>query len=93
MGIDVFGRNTFGGGGFRSDIALKAAYQEGGSCTPRSQLHARRSLNYVQFAADRCMITCCCELCRCMNVKSLAADTLLHTLCCSYKPTSWLLCL
>lgn len=29
MGIDVFGRNTFGGGGMHSDVALRAAFSAG----------------------------------------------------------------
>lgn len=29
MGVDVFGRNTFGGGGFQSNVALKAARDAG----------------------------------------------------------------
>ena len=29
MGIDVFGRNTYGGGGFNSYIALQAAANAG----------------------------------------------------------------
>lgn len=31
MGVDVFGRNTFGGGGMTCDVALKAARSAGGS--------------------------------------------------------------
>jgi mannosyl-glycoprotein endo-beta-N-acetylglucosaminidase len=29
MGVDVFGRHTYGGGGFQSDVALKAAQEAG----------------------------------------------------------------
>ena len=29
MGIDVFGRNTFGGGGFNSNLGLIAAHAQG----------------------------------------------------------------
>ena len=29
MGIDVFGRNTFGGGGFDSNLGLTAALEQG----------------------------------------------------------------
>ena len=29
MGVDVFGRNTFGGGGFNSNLGLMAAHAQG----------------------------------------------------------------
>lgn len=32
MGVDVFGRNTYGGGGMTCDIALRAAHSQGDSC-------------------------------------------------------------
>jgi len=47
MGIDVFGRNTYGGGKMNCDVAMEAAFQEGRSpppppfLSPQLHLHCR----------------------------------------------------
>ena len=51
MGVDVFGRNTYGGGGMSCDVALTAARSAGSWPSPTSQILSTRGSGFQPFCS------------------------------------------